>query len=136
MRVALVLASLAVALVAAQRELRQPQPLAQRDVAETRRPVDYAPAFRANHEYFYEWNSQLASGLNGATQHAIQRMRAQIRFMFTSENAAVVQVGKNTCKKTCLQTRYRAHQRMCRLLARHRRQMLHLDIKQSLKLMC
>ncbi|KAI6194866.1 Vit-6 [Aphelenchoides besseyi] len=58
------------------------------------RPVDFGIGYRNGKEYVYEYDSQLATGLNDQTQHAIQRFRAQMHLAFTSETTAVAQFKK------------------------------------------
>jgi len=58
----------------------------------TPRPMDFAPQYRSQKEYVYQFDSQIATGLSGQQQNAVQRMRAQLRLTFNSENSAVAQL--------------------------------------------
>jgi len=56
------------------------------------RPADFAPQYRQQKEYVYQYDTQISTGLSGQQQNAVQRMRAQLRLTFNSENTAVAQL--------------------------------------------
>ncbi|KAI6232912.1 hypothetical protein M3Y99_00978200 [Aphelenchoides fujianensis] len=58
------------------------------------RPVDYQIGYRNGKEYLYEYDAQMATGMNDQTQNAITRLRTQLRLVFTAENTAVAQFRK------------------------------------------
>jgi len=57
-----------------------------------KRPMDFALQYRTQKEYYYQYDTQISTGLNDQQQNAVQRMRAQLHLVFTDEKTAVAQL--------------------------------------------
>ncbi|KAI6170736.1 hypothetical protein M3Y97_01123800 [Aphelenchoides bicaudatus] len=58
----------------------------------SRSPMSFAPEYRQQREYVYQYDTQISTGLSGQQQNAVQRMRSQLRLTFKDENTAVAQL--------------------------------------------